>query len=66
MQTASFSIENKGNLDTLKFRAGPFTCDRITVNGTVVRTEPAGDARWAWITVDRLQNGEKYTFNIRP
>ena len=66
VQTASFSIENKGNLDTLKFRAGPFTCDRVTVNGTVVRTEPAGDARWAWITVDRLQNGEKYTFNIRP
>ena len=66
VQTASFSIENKGNLDTLKFRAGPFTCDQVTVNGTVVRTEPAGDARWAWITVDRLQNGKKYTFNIRP
>ena len=64
-QTCTLKVTDKGALDTLKFRAGPFTADKVTVDGKSVVTEQTGDARWAWITIDGLKDGQTYTIDIR-
>ena len=66
-QTARFRIDERAGMDRLKFRAGPFSMDNETVkvNGEEIQTEPIGDARWAWVTIEGLVNGEEYVIEVR-
>ena len=64
-QRAVFRVTDRGDLRALKFRAGPFDCETVTVNGRECPTELSGDARWAWVTIDALEDGREYTVDIR-
>ena len=64
-QRAVFRVTDRGDLRALKFRAGPFDCETVTVNGQKCPTELSGDARWAWVTIDALEDGREYTVDIR-
>ena len=64
-QRAVFRVTGRGDLRALKFRAGPFDCETVTVNGRECPTKLSGDARWAWITIDALEDGREYTVDIR-
>ena len=66
-QIARFRIDERAGMDRLKFRAGPFSMDTetIKVNGEEIQTEPIGDARWAWVTIEGLVNGEEYVIEVR-
>lgn len=63
-QTLTLRVDRLGGLRSLKFRAGPFTAERVKIDGRTVPTVSSGDARWAWVTIDGLKEGGQYTVRI--